>query len=458
MKFHFTKLLQNSGWLSDVIVKTDSEGKILSISPDQPKTDCDEIVDGFALPGFQNSHSHAFQYAIAGLAENHSGINSADDFWSWRNVMYKLALSLSPEQLEAIAAMLYAEMLRHGYTNVAEFHYLHHDTYGQPYMNKAEMGERLISAAKRTGINITLIPIFYQKGGFDKPPEENQRRFISKNFHEYAELFETSKKACESYCGANIGVGVHSLRATEPTVIRDIAHSFPKDIPFHIHIAEQQQEIVDCVSHLKKRPVEWMLDNINLSKRFHFVHATHISEHETYGLADMNVNVALCPTTEGNLGDGIFPLAKFQENGGQWSIGTDSHVSLNPFEELRLLDYGQRLTTYRRNTFASADQGNSGMYAIKQTTIAGRRAMNNFESEYFKVGESFDACVISGNHPLIQTSSTDSLLNTIIYSSDETIQEGTIVKGEWKAKHGKHIHHLELVEDFVEALKELGVR
>ncbi len=454
MKFHFRRLLQNSGWLSDVAVSTDAAGIIGSIEDNAPKNDCDEISDGCALPGFQNAHSHSFQYAMAGLAENHSGENQADNFWSWRNAMYKIALSVNPDQLEAIAALAYAEMLRHGYTNVAEFHYLHNDISGVPYINRGEMGARLISAAKRTGINITLVPIFYQMGGFGKPPEKTQRRFISKTKEEYAELFDASAKACENYEGANIGVGIHSLRAVEAADIKEVVLNFAQDMPFHIHIAEQKQEISDSIVFLGKRPVEWMLENLQLSERFHFVHATHVNDDEIYGLADMKVNVVLCPTTEGNLGDGIFPLGDFQERSGAWSIGTDSHISLSPFEEIRLLDYGQRLTTNNRNTFGER----SGAFAIDQALITGRKAMNNFEKEYFKIGAPLNACIISSAHPLIQTSTDESLLNTMIYSLDETSQEGTIVNGQWRSRNGRHEQQDEFSADFIRVMRELDFR
>jgi len=458
MKFHFKGLLQNTGWLNDTTVEVDAAGIITLIHPGDSKEDCDEIVEGFALPGFQNAHSHAFQYAMAGLAENHPSENNADNFWSWRDKMYSLALSVSPDQLEAIAAMLYAEMLRHGYTNVVEFHYLHHNTSGLPYMNVAEMGERLVSAAMSAGIRITLVPIFYQQGGFGRPPEDNQRRFLSRGFDEYARLFEASDQACKGYSGANIGVGLHSLRAVEASAIKRVSKDLRQDIPFHIHISEQMQEIEDCLSFYGTRPVEWMLDNVEVSNRFHFVHATHINNDETYGLADMNVNVVICPTTEGNLGDGVFPLEEFQRRGGHWSIGTDSHVSLNPFEEIRLLDYGQRLKTHKRNTFAFGDKGSSGAYAIEQAITNGRMAMNNFESRYFGIGMPFDACVISSDNPLIGASSNDNLLNTIIYSSDESMQEGTIVNGEWKSRKGRHIRQKEIADEFICALKALNIR
>ena len=458
MKFYFKKLLQNDGWLENAVVETDDEGAIVSIK-ENAKEKFAEMIDGYAIPGFQNAHSHSFQYAMAGLAENHPISKKRSDFWSWREQMYRLALNVNPEQFEAISAMLYHELLRHGYTNVAEFHYLHHDKNGKPYANLAEMGERLISAAQKTGIKITLIPIFYQKAGFlNKLPEPNQKRFISKTIDDYRKLYEASANACKFYKDANIGIGIHSLRAVEIEAIKEVARTFPKDVPFHIHISEQLKEVEDCVDSLKMRPVEWMLENIELSDRFNFVHATHLNENEISSLAEKNVNIVLCPTTEGNLGDGIFPLRQFQKAGGNWSIGTDSHVSLNPFEELRLLDYEQRLISHKRDTFSDKSNGNSAAYAINQATIAGRKAMNNFEPKYFAVGEPFDASVISATHPLLFTSSPENLLNTIVYALDETMQKGTIVNGKWKIKDGKCADKDEIYAGFIKTIRELKNR
>lgn len=455
MKLQFKKLLQNDGWLENAVVETDEKGLIISI---EKNIKAAEFIDGYAIPGFQNAHSHSFQYAMAGLAENHSPNKNRSDFWSWREQMYRLALGVNPEQFERIAAMLYHELLRHGYTNVAEFHYLHHDKDGKSYANLAEMGERLVSAAQKTGINITLIPIFYQKGGFlNKTPEPNQKRFVSKTIEDYRKLYEATEKVCKNYENANVGIGIHSLRAVKTEAIKEVAANFPKDVPFHIHISEQLKEVQDCVEFLGTRPVKWMLDNVELSDRFHFVHATHLDETEIKDLAEMGANVVLCPTTEGNLGDGIFPLREFQNAGGNWSIGTDSHISLNPFEELRLLDYGQRLVSHKRDTFSDDKCGNSAIYVIHKTTIAGRKAMNNFERKYFAVGEPFNACIVSAEHPLISTASPENLLNTIVYASDETMQKGAVVNGKRKMENGEFIRN-EIFSDFVKTINELKNR
>lgn len=440
--YRFEAILQNSGWVEDVVVRLDNCGRIVSISQGGA---ADENFGGFALPAFQNAHSHAFQYAMAGLAENHVG---EDDFWSWRETMYRLAENLSPDQIKTIATMLYAEMLRNGYANVAEFHYLHHARDGKPYDNPARIGESLVEAAAEAGIKITLIPVFYQKGGFGLEPNPRQKRFISKNFDDYARLFKASAEACKQYENANIAVGVHSLRAVESKDILRVVNDLPSEVPFHMHVAEQIREVEDCLEFLGKRPVEWLLENVPLSERFHLVHATHLTESETEKLAKSGANVVLCPSTEGNLGDGVFPLRSFQEHGGNWSLGTDSHIGLNPFEELRLLDYGQRLISHKRNTFPQ----NSGQFAIEKTVIAGRRAMNNFETEFFAVGAPFDACIIDADAPLLRNAAPESRASTIVYTAGRENIIGTFVNGRLIQTDEKY---RKIREDFSACLKKI---
>ncbi|HVE58826.1 MAG TPA: formimidoylglutamate deiminase [Pyrinomonadaceae bacterium] len=417
--YRFKALLQNQGWIENAAVSIDDAGKIVSVSQDAEG----EFINGYALPAFQNAHSHAFQYAMAGMAENHF---KDDDFWSWREAMYELALNLDPDKIKNVAAMLYAELLRNGYSNVAEFHYVHHDKNGQPYNNLATMGEALIEAAAEAGIKITLVPIFYQKGGFGIEPNDRQRRFISKAFEDYARLFEASFEICKQYENANIAVGIHSMRGVDAKDILRSINELPNDVPFHIHVSEQLKEVADSVAFLGKRPVEWLLDNADLNERFHLVHATHLTETETERLAGSNANVVICPSTEGNLGDGIFPLRNYQSFGGNWSLGTDSHIGLNPFEEIRLLDYGQRLISHKRNTFGEG----GGLFAITRATIAGRKAMNNFEREFFAAGADFDACVIKADEPLLAGENLENLASTIVYSGDASQIYGTFVAGE----------------------------
>lgn len=457
MKSYYVKgLLQNDGWQEDVTVTVDDNGCIESIDKGK-QADAIEL-NGYALPGFQNAHSHAFQYAMAGLAEIHDIGANPDDFWSWRDAMYKLALSVDPDQMEAIAAMLYAEMLRHGYTHVAEFHYVHHDKNGRHYANLSEMGERMIAAAQSVGIGITLIPIFYQKGGFGKDPVEGQKRFLSHDADQYYRLLEASRKSCELYDRANVAIGIHSLRGVDPQVIKEVARDGDQDLPFHIHISEQLKEVEDSIAYLGKRPVEWMLDNVEMDGRYHLVHATHLTDHEVKGIAQSGAHVVLCPSTEGNLGDGLFPLRRFQELGGKWSIGTDSHIGINPLEELRILDYGQRLITHKRNTFVSPTEGDSGRYAIDMALQSGRRAMGNDQHTYFEVGAPFDAFIMSSDAPLLAVSGTEKVLSTLVYSSDASHHLATIARGRCVVSYNKHVKYETIKSQFVKTIKDLGSR
>lgn len=455
--FKVKGLLLEDGFAPDYYITVDSDGRITALGSKTHETKVD-VLNVYALPGFQNAHSHAFQYAMAGLAERHATGKTPDDFWSWREAMYNLALSISPDDLESIATMLYGEMLRHGYTHVAEFHYVHHDKSGKKYANRAEMGSRLIAAAKKVGIGITLIPIFYQKGGFGKVPADSQRRFISKNEDQYLDLIEDSLIASRHYEHANVAIGMHSLRGVEPNLVAKIARNGSQTMPFHIHISEQLKEIEDSIDYLGKRPVEWMLENVDLNDRFHLVHATHLTDKETDGIAAAGANVVLCPSTEGNLGDGLFPLRRFQEKQGKWSIGTDSHIGINPFEELRILDYGQRLISHKRNTFYDVKQGDSGIYAYNQALLAGRKAMNNYSTAYFKIGDFFNAVLIDAKAPLIACSSLENLPSTILYATDSSMQYGTIANGRLVVKEGKHVLIEEITNNFQSTIKVIANR
>ncbi|HEX6893276.1 MAG TPA: formimidoylglutamate deiminase, partial [Chryseolinea sp.] len=429
----------------------DGDGLIQYLSEHPPAVDgiAAEAVNGYALPGFQNAHSHAFQFAMAGLAEKHSP-GAVDDFWSWRETMYKFALAMTPEHQEAVAAMLYSEMLRRGYTHVAEFHYLHHDPTGKPYANLSEMGERLLAAAAQAGIKITLIPIFYQTGNFGKEPQPRQRRFISRNVDEYFQLLDDTSHAVSKYSNAELGFGVHSLRAVDGADIKRTFDQGPSNIPFHLHAAEQLKEVEDCMAFLKRRPVEWLLDHLPLNDRFHLVHCTHMNPSEISGLAASGANVVLCPGTEGNLGDGIFSLTDFAKNGGSWSIGTDSHISLTPLEDLRWLDYAQRLSTHRRNTF---DDG--ARILFNKTLRSGRKAMTcSNRQQYFELSGAFDAVVFSADSPMF-AKQPEFLLPSIIYTADSSAILGTIVNGRWIVKKQRHTGDKHIKEKFKAAMKSL---
>lgn len=457
MKFLFEKILLNSGIHENVFVECDATGTIRSIEEKSQNPAETRKIKGLTIPGFQNAHSHAFQYAMAGLAEIHNPLHRSDSFWTWRNAMYDLALSIDPDDLESIATMLYAEMLNVGYTHVAEFHYVHHNKDGKPYDSLSEMGLRLIRAAQKTGINITLIPIFYQKGGFGLPPVEGQKRFLSAVMEDYLKLLESSKMDALTYDAANVGIGIHSMRGVEPEEIKRISLVGPQDIPFHIHISEQKKEVEDSIAYLGMRPVEWFVSNIKCSNRYHLVHATHLNEFEVQTLAKTSTNIVLCPTTEGNLGDGIFPLSSFQSLNGQWSIGTDSHISLDPLEELRLLDYGQRLTTHSRMTFAQKE-GDSGLFALRQALISGRKAMGNYSESFFAVGDKLNAVSYDTHSPLLAASENRVMMSTLVYSQSSKQAISTISNGKIVSDNGKH-HSQELfTREFVQTLSKLKSR
>lgn len=443
--FRFEGLWTGIEWLAPCWVRVDAKGCIQTISDTEIRPHSDEVMEsvyGYAIPGFQNAHSHAFQYAMAGHAEHLPQGAGSDDFWSWRNAMYELALSLQPEQIEAIATLLYSEMVRHGYTSVAEFHYVHHDIHGHPYADRALIGKHLIRAAERAGIRLTLIPIFYQMGGFGRAAEDHQRRFLSRDLSEYMQLFEATQEATRSFEHACVGLGIHSLRAVCAEDVIQAYQSCPDGIPRHIHVSEQQKEVDACMLQTGMRPVEWMLQHLELGPEDHLVHATHIDQNEIEGLAQAEAHVVLCPSTEGNLGDGFFPLVPFVQAGGRWSIGTDSHIGLSPFEELRWLDYGQRLLHQKRNVLCLQEGDDSGQIAFRQALSSGRAAMGTLQSfgQGFSVGSALDAVLIDAAHPTIQMTPPERMLSTIVYTLDASALLGTLNQGRWIVQKQKHLH------------------
>ena len=450
----FKALLQRETWLTPAYLGVDANGVIQYLSSSAPQEPMAiESVQGFALPGLQNAHSHAFQYGMAGLAENHlTGMD--DDFWSWREEMYKCALSVDPDQAEAIAAMLYAEMVRQGYTHVAEFHYLHHDKDGKPYSNLAEMGLRMVSAAKTAGIKITLVPVFYQKGNFGQDPQPRQRRFISTTTESYFKLLEASAQALKNYENALLGFSVHSLRAVD---LADVINTFqqgPSNLPFHLHVAEQKKEVADCLAHCNKRPMQWLLDNLNVNERFHLVHSTHLNDEELTRLAKSKANVVLCPSTEGNLGDGIFRMKEYVKLGGHWCIGTDSHIGLNPFEEFRMIDYRQRLITNKRNTF----EGDAAHLMINESILQGRKAMGRQTTDHFEIGQPLDALIISATSHLLADTAEVNRLASLVYTSDSSRNLGTIIQGKWIVKDQHHHNGSSIKKAFSKAIRQLKNR
>ena len=450
--YHFKSLLMSEGWMTPAYVGVDDAGVVRSISQQPPEhLAIIEPVNGLAVPGFKNCHSHAFQYAMAGMAEKHAE-GAKDDFWSWREAMYQCALSLDADQIQTVATALYIDLLKKGYTHVAEFHYLHHDKNGKPYSNYAETSVALLAAAALAGIRITLVPVFYQRGGFGKDALPRQRRFIFSSVDDYFRLLEEAASVVKPISTSTLGFGVHSLRAAETDDLLRIWDQGPAHLPFHIHAAEQLKEVEDCLAHLGMRPVEWLVKHMDLSDRVNIVHCTHLVDDEVQALARSRANAVLCPGTEGNLGDGIFRLTDYMKHDGNWCIGTDSHISMNPLEDLRWLDYGQRLLTHRRNTF---DDG--GFTMIRKAFFCGSRAMGLERNELFEVGHPLDAVVYDSTARFLTELSNTFSLSRILYTADTRSILGTLVNGKWVVKEGHHPEDEQIGSSFRQTLRAITI-
>ena len=455
----FSGAFTAQGWISPAFIELDPAGKIVSISQQAPGAAA-ESIEGYAIPGFRNCHSHSFQFAMAGLAEHLGQNNNMDDFWSWREAMYDLALKLGPDALEAIAAQLYAEMLARGYTSVVEFHYLHNDPNGNRYGNPAELAERLIVAALRAGIRLTLVPVYYRQGDFGAPAGPKQRRFLSKSVEEFFSLVSATEKAVK-VAGAQLpgrlrsGLGVHSLRAASEADFREIVSRRRPGQPFHMHVAEQAKEVNACYNVLKKRPVEWLLENAPLGPDFSLVHCTHMTPQETQGLAKSGATVVLCPSTEGNLGDGFFPFESYMKHQGKWTIGTDSHIGLSPMEELRWLDYGQRLRNQKRNTICFAPREDSGEKLYRESVERGAVSAGE-SSPAIAPGAYFDAAVLDS--ALLPTTNPERLLSTIVFAADSRWISRVYVSGKALVENGRHVQESGIRRDFLEQMRGLATR
>lgn len=364
-----------------------------------------------AIPGLCNVHSHAFQRGMAGLAETRGPAH--DNFWTWREVMYRFLDRLSPEDVEAIAALAYVEMLETGFIRVGEFHYLHQDPSGAPYANVAELAERVAAAAAETGIGLTLIPVFYAHSNFGgAPPAPGQRRFIS-DVEDFARLMEIGRVAVASLDDANLGVAPHSLRAVTAQELQAVIALAPSG-PIHIHAAEQTKEVDDCVAWCGARPVEWLLDNARVDARWCLVHATHMTVRETERLAKSGAVAGLCPITEANLGDGVFPAQAYLASGGRLGIGTDSNVLIDPAQELRALEYAQRLTHRGRNLLAREAGRSTGRDLFDAALAGGAQALGRAAG--LSQGAAADIVTLDACHPSLVGRRCDAILDSWIFA------------------------------------------
>jgi formimidoylglutamate deiminase len=446
---HFGSALLPSGWADDVqVVVTD--GTIVKVTTGVAAGTSDER-HRLAIPGIASLHSHAFQRGMAGLAEIRG--DSADTFWTWRETMYRFALEMTPEDTEAVATLLYVEMLEQGYTRVGEFHYLHHDRDGAPYTNPAEMAMRIVRAAEITGIGLTLLPSFYAHGSFGgAAPHAGQRRFIC-SVDQFAKLMAATRQAVGTLPGANVGIAPHSLRAVKPDELAAIA-PLAEGRPVHIHAAEQTQEVEECIAWSGRRPVEWLLAHAPVDQRWCLIHATHMTATETIALANCGAVAGLCPVTEASLGDGIFPAREFLDAGGRFGIGTDSNVLIGVTDELRQLEYGQRLKHRERNVLSGGAGASTGRALFDAALAGGAQALAQ-PMVGLQAGARADIVTLDTTHPSLAGRRGDAVLDGWIFASAVGAVDCVWAGGSKVVEHGHHRLRQKSRETFNAAMRRL---
>ena len=434
------------GWARDVLLAWDGAGTLSAVNAGTPPPSGVAQAAGPLLPGLANLHSHAFQRVFAGLTECR-GANE-DSFWGWREQIYRVAAALTPEALEDIATQLYIEMLCAGYTAVCEFHYVHLDAHGQPYADPAEMSLRLVAAAERAGIGLTLLPVLYQAAGFGGvPPRPEQRRFVLS----VDGLLDLVRRLRSE--PVRVGAAPHSLRAVAPAALHELVaglHAIDEHAPLHIHIAEQQREVNDCIAWSGQRPVQWLLDHAAVDSRWCLVHATHMHDSELRALAASGATVGLCPSTEANLGDGACRAAALAEAGGAWGIGSDSHATVNPAEELRLLEYTQRLVLQRRNVMATRERPDVAEQLWLSALAGGARASGR-NIAGLAAGQQADFVCLSTDGALQDLAPPQRLASHVFASHGPNAPRDVWVAGRRVVTEGEHALAARAAQRFVTA-------
>lgn len=443
-----SKALLPDGWTDNVRLRID-RGCIREIERGA-KASPNDAMAGCVVPGLCNAHSHAFQRALAGHTEQRSPAGR-DSFWTWRERMYDLAGRVDATALTAIARQVYCEMLASGYTSVAEFHYLHRDP--QAPDRQDTMLQAIVRAATDSGIRLTYVPVLYERAGFDDPEPAVHQRSFAMNVDEFL-AHHTRAVAYSGEC-ISIAVGAHSLRAVSHESLAEIVRvAADQNVPMHLHIAEQQREVDQCMAAYGRRPVRWLLENFNVSERWCLVHATHIDFDETASLASSGAVVALCPSTEANLGDGLFPLHDYLKEGGRIAIGSDSHVSINPFEELRWLEYGQRLATQSRN-IASLRDSHVGSELFSRVLEGGAMASGQ-STVGLETGAPADLVVLSDDDPMLAGHDDESRLDALVFSGYPLPVERVMVNGDWRVVDAMHVDRDRARSEYAATIKTLG--
>jgi formimidoylglutamate deiminase len=447
----FESALLPSGWEEDVRVDI-SGGRFATIERNAQPQRGDEKIR-VALPGVCNVHSHGFQRGMAGLTEFRGP--AADNFWSWRTLMYRFVARMTPEDLEAITAQAYVEMLEGGFTRVGEFHYVHHDPAGKPYADLAETGTRVAAAAMRSGIALTLLPVFYAHGGFGgAPAAPGQARFVS-SIDGFARLLDASRKVCATLPDALVGVAPHSLRAVTPEQLTQVV-ALAGAAPVHIHAAEQTAEVEQCLAWSGARPVQWLLDHAAVDSRWCLVHATHLTQGEAARLAKSGAIAGLCPVTEANLGDGIFPATEYFAAAGGFGIGTDSNVSIAASEELRQLEYSQRLRDRARNVVGTGDARSTGRVLFENAVLGGAQALGaQAEAAGIAPGAAADFFSLDTQTPALASRAGDALLDSYIFAGGRQPIDGVWRAGRQVVSGGRHHARDEIAAAYRATLERL---
>jgi formiminoglutamate deiminase len=443
----FERALLPEGWAEQVRLEL-ADGRICTVTPAAPRRS-GEVNHGIALPGLCNLHSHAFQRAMAGLTERAG--SDGDDFWSWRELMYHFLARLTPADVQAIAALAFSEMLESGFTRVGEFHYLHHRPDGRAYDHRAEMTEAIAAAAEQSGIALSLLCCFYAHSDFGgAPPQDGQRRFIN-SIDGFATLVTQSRSIISRLPDATLGVAPHSLRAVTPEELSELQTLWPEG-PLHIHAAEQRREVEACIAQLGVPPVRWLLDHAGIDARWCLVHATHMTAAETTGLARSGAVAGLCPLTEANLGDGIFPTRDYLGAGGQIGLGTDSNITIDAASELRGIDYAQRLILHRRNPLAR--HASSGRTLFAAAHQGGAKALG-VTADGLKPGGCADIVALDSEDVAISAHRDDSILDSWIYASRSNPIREVWRGGRQVVVQGRHVAHPQIVARYRKILHGL---
>jgi formimidoylglutamate deiminase len=438
------------GWARDVLIETDAAGWVVAATPGAAVPGTARRLAGHVVPGMPNLHSHAFQRAMAGGAERRSPAGQ-DSFWTWRETMYRFVGRFAPEDAEAVAAQLYAEMLEHGFTSVCEFHYLHHQPDGAPYANRAEMALRHVAAARRAGIGMTMLPSLYRHGGiFGVAPHAGQRRFLN-DLDGFLAIVDAVRGAVAGDAQMAVGVAPHSLRAVTPEMLQGL-----RDVggPIHIHAAEQPKEIAECLAATGARPVQWLLDHMPVDARWVLIHATHMDGDETARLARTGAVAGLCPTTEASLGDGVFTLPAFLAAGGRFGVGTDSHVGTAPRDELRQLETSQRLRDHARAVATGQENPHPGR-TLYGAALAGGAQASGRALGGIAAGMRADFVELDAQHPTLIGREGDALIDAWVFSGQGNPVRTVVCGGRVVVEAGRHVQAMAIRDDFGAAMRRL---